>query len=172
MKVILWGMRLILYLLPLSLAMPVSWDVCGKDLWIKNAMIPIDGVLTSALRVGPKVRARVNSVHVDVEYTYTYGEKSYVGRNLTFCPGLSTGSSVDYFYERFQELRPKIGKNITVWIDPANPENSVLFRYVPGMAIVILIGIFMFGLALLRRLDIYLTKLLRKRFDPLQRQRR
>jgi len=122
-------------------------------------MIQVEGVLTSVknIRVPPYTKG---GAYIEVEYLYSYDKKSYVGRNMTFCTSFASRSIVfDKFSEMYDELLPKIGANVMIWVEPTNPENSVLYKYVPRNAILIMCCLLLFGIFGLRKLDRYLTQL-------------
>lgn len=123
-------------------------------------MVSVNGVLT---RIENKKYAPFSKPgsSINAEFAYTYGAKNYVGKNMTFCSSISSGSMIDPFYEMYDELLPKVGASVTIWVDPSNPENSVLYKYIPKSAMLLVFASLFFGFFGLRKLDEFLTGFIR-----------
>lgn len=151
LKPIFW-VRMSLYLAPLGFLLLLSWQSCGKIYWASNSMVQIDGVLTKHY-FEPLTQ---NRSALRVEYAYTYNQQNYLGKNLTFCPLFVTNTNgFDRFREKFDAL-PRVGSKVLIWIDPENPNNSVVYRHMPRFAIPVLMVLFLFSFWSLRKLDQWL----------------
>jgi len=154
LKPIFW-VRISLYLAPLGFLLLFSWKSCGKNYCASNAMMQVEGVLTKSFF--EKIPG--NSLHntaLRVEYSYTYNQQDYVGKNLTFCPGFVTNTDgMDRFREKFDAL-PRDGSKMLIWIDPENPNNSVVYRHMPRWAIPMVVIVFLTMFFSLRKLDEWL----------------
>lgn len=160
MRKVVFLVRLFLYLAPLGFLLSFSWNSCGKSIWAENSMVQVEGVLTNVrnTRVPPYTKG---GAYIEVDYLYSYDKQNYVGRNMTFCTSFASRSVVfDKFSEMYDELLPKIGANVMIWVEPTNPENSVLYKYVPRNATLIFFFFLLFGFLGLRKLDYLLMKLL------------
>jgi len=155
----LFFLRVILYSVPLGCMSLFSWNSCGSNILAAGTMTQVEGVLTKVenTRTPPYSKG---GAYIEVEYQYAYGKKNYVGRNMTFCTSFASRSIVfDRFSEMYDELLPKVGANVMIWVEPGNPENSVLYKYVPRNAILIFCFILLFGYFGLRKIDQFLMKL-------------
>lgn len=160
MRVFEYFLRVVLYVVPLLLLLSFSWNTCGRGVWAERKMVQVEGVLTRIeTQNHPPFSNRGGSV--EVEFVYSYDDRNYVGKAMTFCPLISSGSKIDRIYEMYHELLPKAGKSVTIWVDPSNPDNSVLYKYIPWSAMLILFFILFFGFFILKRLDRFLTDFIR-----------
>lgn len=157
-KVVFW-IRLLLYLVPLGSFLLFSWDSCGRNIWIGNSLIQVEGVLTKAYFENVSNPSKQYTTKIKVEYSYIHGQEQYEGKNLTFCPLFVTNTNgLDRFREKFDAL-PKVGSKVWIWIDLANPENSALYKHMPRYAIPVALFVLLFGFYSLRKLDRYIFKM-------------
>ncbi|WP_119394905.1 DUF3592 domain-containing protein [Salinibius halmophilus] len=61
-----------------------------------------------------------------VEYQYQYGGQSYWGNRLNISEFSSTNS--DKAYQRLYDLRADFGNQLTVWVNPQSPTQSIIYR--------------------------------------------
>jgi hypothetical protein len=158
LKLAVFGMRLIVYLLPLGIGLSLTWGNCGRYIWAENSMRPVEAVLTKAERYGTPPYSKGGAA-IEVEYLYTYGNNHYVGKNFAVCYTYSSGS-IYPIVEMYNEIQSKVGANVSIWVDPSNPEASVLYKYLPTGAILLICFFLLVGLLVLRKFDVFLTRLL------------
>jgi len=162
-------LTLALVLLWLALCLPVAafvlfgWRSCGEGARAAPSMVAVQGQLLyfgteGRSMAGAKPRAK------QVEYSYSVGGRAYRGDAATFCATLTTVSQIEPLAEMYAQLAPLVGKAVTVWVDPAQPGNAVLFRYVPRAALLLLgVGLLLL-VVLMAKLGQYLARGLRARF--------
>ncbi|HOD80898.1 MAG: hypothetical protein BWX88_00614 [Planctomycetes bacterium ADurb.Bin126] len=98
-----------------------------------NTYVPVGGVVLSS---------RIKTTHGDsttyaplVRYSYQYEGRTFAGERHSF----DSSSSSDHRYaHRVVEQYPK-GRKITVFVDPADPAQSVLLREVPAQTYFLLL---------------------------------
>jgi len=125
-----------LFYLPVAGFAFVGWESCGRNAWAGPDMVSVQGVLEEARYEARSVGKR-DMLDAKVGYSYRHGGRAYRGDAMVFCPGWSSGSMIDGLTAMFEKL-PRVGSPITVWVDPARPENAVLFKYMPRAAMLIL----------------------------------
>lgn len=149
--------------LPLAAFVLFGWRSCAEDARSASSMVAVEGQLLH-LRTLPTSRNTCTLDGKEVDYAYRFGQREYQGRAAMFCSTITAASQVDPMQEMYAQLEQLPGKTVTVWVDPARPENAVLFRYVPRAAMILLGAGFVFLLAWLIKLDHYLSRRLRQRF--------
>ncbi|NRR32086.1 DUF3592 domain-containing protein [Oxalobacteraceae bacterium] len=133
------------------------WQQCGAQVWALSTMQPVIGVLERVEHRNTGTSSRRSS-RIEVRYRYTVAGQQYRGQDMTCCWLFSGGTEIDPTYQMMQQLQPSQGGAVTVWVDPARPARSVLFRYVPrGAMLVAGIGLF-FGFFGARALERYLRR--------------
>jgi hypothetical protein len=121
--------------------------------WRSQSFIQAEGVITgndvsrSRRRTGESRRRRDRASYFHVEYEYTLNGQRYVGDRIeagTF--GLTRGDDLKRFGSQFP-----IGKQVPVFVDPADPQTAVLVRGRSGIStlLYVLTGFLAFTLMLL-----------------------
>jgi hypothetical protein len=162
-------LMLALALMRVALCLPVAglvlfgWASCGEAAWSAPSMVAVQGQLLyigtdGHSASGAKPRGK------KVEYTYVFGQREYQGHSATFCSAHTTVSQIEPLAEMYAQLVPLVGKAVTVWVDPARPDNAVLFKYVPRAAMLMLGVGLLFLLIYTAKLEQYLSRHLRQRF--------
>ncbi len=142
--------RMVYYVLPLGLFALLCWEMCGANIWALHRMVPVQGVLDRLDTVSSGT-SRVLSNKVLVSYRYMVAGQQYRGENMVCC-GLSNASTDPVLGMRDQ-LRPSLGQQLTVWVDPGNPQRAVLFRYISKPALLLMGFGMLFGFFGLRWLE-------------------
>lgn len=146
--------------LPVAAFVLFGWHSCGDAASSGSSMVQVEGRLLG-MRTLPAARNNFNTRGREVDYVYRFGNREYLGHAAMFCSAITTASQVDPMQEMYAQLEPLIGKAVAVWVDPARPENAVLFRYVPRAAMILLGAGLVVLLALMFKLNQYLSRRLR-----------
>ncbi|KQZ39728.1 DUF3592 domain-containing protein [Duganella sp. Root1480D1] len=139
------------YVLPLGLYALLCWEICGADMWALPRMVPVQGVLDKAETGGKAATSSRATTTVTVSYRYAVAGQQYRGENMICCGVQSSG--LDPLFEMREQLRPLLGRSLTVWVDPRNPQRAVLFRYIPNSALLLMGFGLLLGIGGLRKLD-------------------
>ena len=123
----------------------------GGSAWLESRSAhgwdAVEGVVSSSAVVrSGQPRSSSPRFHADVEYRYAVGGTPYTGTRVSFdpAPGVVREAAEALVRERY---RP--GAAVTVYVDPAEPSNSVLERSGGGLALVFAaLGALLLGVAL------------------------
>jgi hypothetical protein len=140
----------------------MGWRTCADAALSAASMVPVAGQLLEVTTL-----RSVNSMKPPgkkVAYTYRFGSREYRGDAGTFCSAVTTASQIDPLHEMYAQLALMAGKSVTVWVDPAQPEHAVLIKHVPRGAIVGLGVGMIFLVACVIKLELYVSRRLRRRF--------
>jgi hypothetical protein len=144
--------RVAWYVLPLGLYALLCWEICGADMWALPRMVPVQGVLDKVeTATKPSPTSRAANPKVQVSYRYAVAGQQYRGENMICC-GVQS-SALDPLLEMRDRLRPSLGRGVTVWVDPHDPQRAVLFRHVPNSTLLLMGCGLLFGFFGLRKLD-------------------
>jgi hypothetical protein len=87
-----------------------------------------------------------NMQRAAVGYSYQTNGQSYVGQRAAFGTPLGFGMGLGGIASA-QAARYTPGQQVEVWVDPANPMNSVLRRSAPSSVVLAALGVALLGVA-------------------------
>lgn len=140
------------YVLPLGLYAWLCWELCGADMWALHRMVPVQGMLDTVETASkPSTTSHAAHIQVLVSYRYAAAGQQYRGAHMICCGMQSNG--LDPLTKMRDQLLPSLGRPVTVWVDPSDPQRAVLFRYIPNSPLLLMGFGLLFGFAGLRKLD-------------------
>jgi len=148
-----------LVLLPLAW---LGWDECGRNAASASHMVQQPATLIQAY-LEPGGMSYRSSPSARVAFRYTTGGEEYISHNITFCSKFSAASVIDPFYDMLVSLKPQVGKNIMVWVQPDRPDNAVIYKYYPRSVMILAVFALLFGVSILAALDRRITRIWRSK---------
>jgi hypothetical protein len=145
-------LRTMVYGLVLSPLAWLGWDDCGRDMAAAGRMVQQPATLLQA-DLEPGDLSYRSTPSARVTFRYNAADREYLGRNMTFCSKFSAASVIDPFYDMLVALKPQVGREITVWVQPDRPENAVIHKYFPRYIMILAAFALFFGVGILAALD-------------------
>jgi Protein of unknown function (DUF3592) len=129
-KQIRWALVALALVFFVPLAVSVGWHplwVMGHDAWSVRHWVAAPAQLLSCKLAFPHNAKTV--VEVQAQYSYQWQQKSYTGQRVSLAVASADGFG-SWQRDTYNQLKTAevAQQNITIWLDPAQPESSVIFR--------------------------------------------